>query len=51
MTSYICESYKADCVVAAFRADRNDLSNYYMSSITHGDMNYKSVEHYFQSEF
>ena len=38
----ICESYEADCVVAAFRADRNPLSNYYMSNITHADLNYKS---------
>ena len=47
----ICESYEADCVVAAFRADSNPLGNYYMSNITHADMNYKSVEHYYQSEF
>ena len=47
----ICESYEADCVVAAFRADRNPLSNYYMSNITYADINYKSVEHYYQSEF
>ena len=47
----ICESYEADCVVAAYRADRYPLSNYYMSNITHADMNYKSVEHYYQSEF
>ena len=40
-----------NCVVAAFRADRNHLSNYYMSNITLADINYKSVEHYYQSEF
>ena len=47
----ICESHEADCVVAASRADRNPLRNYYMSNITHADMNYTSVEHYYQSEF
>ena len=26
----LCDSFEADCVVAAFRAYRNPLSNYYM---------------------
>ena len=30
----LCESFEADCVVAAFRADRNPLSNYYLCIIT-----------------
>ena len=47
----LCESFEADCVVAAFRADRYPLSNYYMCTITHADTSYKSVEHYYQREF
>ena len=47
----LCESFEADCVVTAFRADRNPLSNYYLCTITHADTSYKSVVHYYQREF
>ena len=47
----LCESVESDCVVAAFRADRNPQNNYYMCTITHVDTSYKSVEHYYQGEF
>ena len=37
----VCESYEADCVVEAFRADHNPLSNYYMCTIIRADTSYK----------
>ena len=37
----LCESFEADCVVAALRADRNPLSNYYVCTNNHADTSYK----------
>ena len=47
----LCESFEVLCVVPAFKADRNQLSNCYMCTITHADTSYKSMEHYYQREF
>ena len=47
----LCESYEADCTVAAFRADSNPLSNFYMCTLTHDGLSHKSAEHFYQREF
>ena len=46
----MCEVFDPDCVVVAFRADSNPLSNYYKCTITNSDMKHKSVEHFYQYE-
>ena len=47
----VCESYEPDCLVSAWRSDNTPLSNFYKSSLSHGDIQYKSSEHFYQHEF
>ena len=46
----MCESYDPDCVVAAWRADNNPLSNFFKCSISHNSLVFKSAEHFYQYE-
>ena len=43
--------YEPDCLVSAWRGDRNPLSNFYSCTISCDDLKYKSSEHYYQHEF
>ena len=47
----LCESYEPDCLVSAWRSDNNPLSNFYRCTITHGGIQYKSSEHFYQHEY
>ena len=47
----MCESFDPDSAVAAFRADSNPLSNYFMCTINEGNLCHKSAEHFYQREF
>ena len=47
----LCESYEPDCLVSAWRSDNNPLSNFYKCTITHGGIQYKSSEHFYQHEY
>ena len=47
----VCQSYEPDCLVSAWRGDMNPLSNFYKCTVSYGDLNYKSSEHFYQHEF
>ena len=47
----MCPSYEPDCVVAAWRADNNPLSNFYKCALTFESLVFKSSEHFYQYEF
>ena len=47
----VCDSYEPDCLVSAWRGDKNPLSNFYICDLSNGDFKYKSSEHFYQHEF
>ena len=47
----LCDLYEPDCLVSAWRGDRNPLSNFYSCTISCDELKYKSSEHFYQHEF